>query len=309
MIVPALLAAAGALAGFVALQRRESAALAAATGRRFRLGAGGVIEGAEEIRLEGNGERAVLLLHGFGDTPQTLHYVAEALHADGYTVHVPLLPGHGRTLAAFGVTRAKQWIAAARDAYTALTAVYGPTPVVGLSMGGALGIILAAETPTMPALALVAPYVSMPRRARIVAKLHHPWELVRPWFRARGEASIVDETEKTRNLAYGAISPRLLFELSRLVRRVQVSLPRVRVPTLAIHGVHDNRVPPDAARREFARLGAPGKRLVWREEGAHILTVDRGRDEVIALVRDWLASHPAPADGRGVAKVNEAPRS
>ena len=61
--------------------------------------------------------RAVLLLHGFGDTPQTLHYVADALHAAGYTVRAPLLPGHGRTLAAFGATRAKQWISAARDAY------------------------------------------------------------------------------------------------------------------------------------------------------------------------------------------------
>jgi carboxylesterase len=304
VIVPALLAVAGALAGLVTLQRRQGAALASEVGRRFSLGADGIIEGAREIRLEGAGTRAALLLHGFGDTPQTLCYVADALHADGYTVHAPLLPGHGRTLGAFGATRAKEWITAAREAYEALTGRFGPTPVVGLSMGGALGIILAAETPSMPALALVAPYVSMPRRARVVAQLHRPWALVRPYFPAGGERSIVDETEKGRNLAYGAVSPRLLFELSRVVRRVQVSLPRVRVPTLAIHGVNDNRIPPDAAQRAFDLLGAPRKRLVWRNEGTHVLTVDHGRDEVIALVREWLAVHAA----RG-AQTNEAPRS
>lgn len=307
MIVPTLLAAAAAaIAGLVTHQRRQGAALAVEIGRRFALGPDGIVEGAAEIRLEGTGARAALLLHGFGDTPQTLRYLAEALHADGYTVHAPLLPGHGRTIAAFGATRAKEWIAGAREAYEALTSRYGPTPVVGLSMGGALGIILAAETPAMPALALIAPYVSMPTRARIVARLHRPWALCRPYFRAGGERSIADEAEKARNLAYGAISPRLLFELSRVVRRVQVALPRVRVPTLAIHSVNDNRVPPDAAQRAFDLLGAPRKRLVWRTEGAHILTVDHGREDVIELVREWLDVNAAPT---GRAEMNEAPRT
>ena len=233
----------------------------------------------------------MLLLHGFGDTPQTLRYLAEALHAKGYAVHVPLLPGHGRTLAEFGATRAKQWIAAARTAYQGLTARHGPSPVVGLSMGGALGIILAAETPTMPALALIAPYVSMPRRARFVARFHPIWSLFAPYFRSGGERSIHDEAERARNRGYGVLTPGLLFELSRVVRRVQVSLPRVKSPTLVIHGLNDERIPPDAAAREYARLGATEKRLVWLDQGGHVLTVDHGRERVIDLVVEWLARH------------------
>ena len=240
----------------------------------------------------------MLLLHGFGDTPQTLHYVADALHAAGYTVRAPLLPGHGRTRAAFGATRAKQWISAARDAYAEISATFGPTPVVGLSMGGALGIILAAETPTMPALALVAPYVSIPRRARFVARFHPLWELITPYFRSGGQRSILDPAERAQTRGYGVLSPRLLFELSRVVRRVQVSLPRVQVPTLVIHGLNDERIPPDAAAREYARLGAAEKQLVWAEEGGHVLTVDYGRERVIALILDWLARHQAVAAHR-----------
>jgi carboxylesterase len=162
-------------------------------------------------------------------------------------------------------------------------------------MGGALGIVLAAETPTMPALALVAPYVSIPRRARMVARFHPLWELVTPYFRSGGERSILDPAERAQTRGYGVLTPRLLFELSRVVRRVQVSLPRVGVPTLVIHGLNDERIPPDAAAREYARLGAPEKKLVWAEEGGHVLTVDYGRDQVIGLILDWLARHPAPA--------------
>jgi carboxylesterase len=283
--------------------RRSSRALAALVAERLEVGADGIIEGAGPIARDGSASRAVLLLHGFGDTPQTLHYVADALQSAGYTVRAPLLPGHGRTLAEFSATRAKQWIGAARDAYAELTAAFGPSPVVGLSMGGALGILLAAETPTMPALALVAPYVSIPRRARLVARFHPFWKLVTPYFRSGGERSILDPVERAKALGYGVLTPRLLFELSRVVRRVQVSLPRVRVPTLVIHGLNDERIPPDAAAREYARLGAAEKELVWMETGGHVLTVDYGRDRVIELVIDWLARHPAapPVAGRNAA--------
>ena len=257
------------------------------------MGADGIINGAGPIARDASTGRAVLLLHGFGDTPQTLHYVADALQGAGYTVRAPLLPGHGRTLADFRATRAREWISAARDAYAALTATHGPSPVVGLSMGGALGILLAAETPTMPALALVAPYVSIPRRARLVARFHPLWEIATPYFRSGGERSILDASERAQALGYGVLTPRLLFELSRVVRRVQVSLPRVRVPTLVIHGLNDERIPPDAAAREYARLGAAEKELVWVNEGGHVLTVDYGRERVIELVLGWLARHPA----------------
>lgn len=274
--------------------RRSAAALAADVNARLQVAADGIIPGAGPIARDAAAGRAVLLLHGFGDTPQTLHYVADALVHAGYTVRAPLLPGHGRRLAEFGTTHAKEWITAARDAYGELAASFGPSPVVGLSMGGALGILLAAETPTMPALALVAPYVSMPRRARMVARFHPLWEFVTPYFRSGGERSILDPAERAQALGYGVLTPRLLFELSRVVRRVQVSLPRVRVPTLVIHGLNDERIPPDAAAREYARLGAPEKELVWTDAGGHVLTVDYGRDRVIALVLDWLARHPAP---------------
>lgn len=271
--------------------RARSAGLLADLARRLPPGDDGIVPGAQSIRLAGSPDDAVLLLHGFGDTPRTLEYLARALAESGYTVHAPLLPGHGRTLDAFSRTRAKEWITAARDAYAELRGTHPSVSVMGLSMGGALGIILAAEAPDLPALALVAPYVSMPRRARLVARLHRAWQLFTPVFRSGGQRSILDPAEKARSLAYGLLTPRTLFELSRIVRRVQASLPRIKAPTLVIHGVNDERIPPDAAAREYARLGAPTKELVWAREGGHVLTVDVGRERVTGLVIDWIGRH------------------
>src|SRR5688500_7618916 len=62
--------------------------------RRLPLGDDGVVRGAGALTLGGDPGRAVLVLHGFGDTPQSVAELAHALHADGWTVRVPLLPGH-----------------------------------------------------------------------------------------------------------------------------------------------------------------------------------------------------------------------
>ena len=266
---------------------------------RLPVGPAGVIPGAEAIGREPTGgvrRRAVLLLHGFGDTPQTLRYLADHLCAAGYAVRVPLLPAHGRTLREFRTARAEEWVAAARREYVSLLERYGDVAIVGLSMGGALSVILAAETPTVPALVLVAPYLSMPRRIRHAARVAWLWGLAVPYLRGgAADRSIHDPAERAKSLAYGALGATSLRALLCVVRLAWDALPRVSAPTLVIHSRRDHRVPVDAAERNFARLGAAEKRLAWTERGGHVLTVDEGREQVFDLVSRWLEAHPAPA--------------
>src|SRR3569833_2186315 len=68
---------------------------------RFSRRHDGIVVGAEPIHVAGSNGAAVLLIHGCGDTPQTLRHLAEAFANRGYSVEAPLLPGHGRDLEAF----------------------------------------------------------------------------------------------------------------------------------------------------------------------------------------------------------------
>ena len=77
---------------------------------RLPVGPGGIIAGAEPFELAGSPTHAVLVIHGFGDTPQTVRRLADHLHrAHGWTVRAPLLPGHGRTLADFDAHGSADW--------------------------------------------------------------------------------------------------------------------------------------------------------------------------------------------------------
>ena len=263
-------------------------------GARFKVGPDGVVAGASPFTLPGDPRLAVLLLHGFGDTPQTLEYLAKHLNASGWTVRVPLLPGHGRLLRDLEMGRAGAWIACAREELVALRATHESVSIVGLSMGGAITAIIAAEDPAPPAIVLLAPYLSMPRRIRIAASTYRLWAPLIPYVSGRGEASVRDESERKRSLSPGVTTGRLLRELHKITVRAQDALPRIIAPTLVIHSREDNRIPAEVAARNFERLGAPERELVWREKTGHVITVDFGREEVFDLVEGWLHAHTEP---------------
>jgi pimeloyl-ACP methyl ester carboxylesterase len=113
------------------------------------LGADGVVIGGEGFVLDRADAPAVLLLHGGGDTPQTLRYLAGALHARGFHVAAPLLPGHGRSVRDFARVTADQLIDATHRSYHDLKTRHEWVAVIGLSMGGALAANLAAGVPDL----------------------------------------------------------------------------------------------------------------------------------------------------------------
>ncbi len=239
--------------------------------------------------------RGVLLLHGFGDTPQTLSYLARHLHERGYDVRVPLLPGHGRDIAAFNATSHEAWLDFARAELFAMRARCEWASVCGLSMGGALAVLLAAQVRDLPSLVLLAPYLGMPLHARAAAVAHRLWsDRVGP-FRAASPRSIHDPNERAANLAYGALTGRALHELRLLVNKARRALPRVTSPTLIVQSTEDNRIPPRVARRALSELGSATKRLVFTKGAGHIITVDYGRERVFEEVQSWLERGPGTA--------------
>ncbi len=249
-----------------------------------------IIDGADTINLQEGNSRGVLLLHGFGDTPQTLRLLADDLHVAGYDVRAPLLPGHGRTVSAFAASRKKDWLELARRELQEMRRTHDSVALAGLSMGGALAAILAAENTDIPALVLLAPYVDMPFDHKVVAAAYWLWGGDR-LRKSNSPLSIRDPAERVKNVGYGAYSPRLLFELWRIGVMARRVLPRIVSPTLIVQSRTDPRIKPEVAERTLASLGSKEKRLVWIEGAGHIITVDYGREQVFREVRAWVDAH------------------
>jgi carboxylesterase len=279
------------LAGVAMSRSRVSRRAHETVASRLTLRSDGIVAGADTIDLPADGGKAVLLLHGFGDTPQTVSYLASHLHSQGWAVRAPLLPGHGRTLDAFAASRASMWIDAARTELDQLRSRYETIAVVGQSMGGSLATIVSSETADVRVLALLAPYLSMPLRLRRAASLHYLLGAIVPFLRAGGERSIRDPAEVRRNLGYGFTTPRLISELRHVVDAARSAAPKVTAPTLVVQSRQDNRIPPEAADQAYRLFTVEDRELIWTEGNGHVISVDYGRQAIFAAVTDWLESH------------------
>src|SRR5215510_5519945 len=90
----------------VVLRERHLRAMEQLVRARRRVGSDGVAIGASGFVLERAGAPAILMLHGARDTPQTLRYLADAMHARGFHASVPLLPWLGHSVRYFGCVTA-----------------------------------------------------------------------------------------------------------------------------------------------------------------------------------------------------------
>lgn len=206
-------------------------------------------------------------------------------------MRAPLLPGHGTTIDDFERSRAKEWIAHARREYESMLPSYRTVGLAGLSMGGALAAIVAADAPRLPALVLLAPYVGMPRRLAATVLLHRAWGPFAGQFRAASEHSILDPEERARNLAYGVTTAGVLRQLLAVTRIARRALRSITAPTLIMQSRNDNRVARRVAEHAYRTIAAREKRLVFVERGGHILTVDYDREIVTSEVRSWFTTH------------------
>jgi carboxylesterase len=270
------------------------AAIARRTERVFEAahprGPDGYIIGAEPLTLRGSRAGTVLLLHGYNDSPQSMYSVAAALNARGWTVRVPAFPGHACTLPVFAASGSAQWIGAARDELATLRATGGPVVVGGLSMGGAIALLLAAEDPGVRAVVAFAPYLHASLPVRVMHAISWIATLGARYVASGGGRSVRDRVAGERMIAYGTGTPRLLVQLQHVVQAACAVLPFVRQPVLYLQSREDNRIPVSAAEEAFALIGSADKTLHWTTGNAHVLTVDYGHEELERLAADWLES-------------------
>lgn len=252
--------------------------------------ANGIVPGSEGFTLPGSGERALLLLHGSGDTPQTLRYLADRLHGEGFTIRAPLLPGHGRGLRDFATATAADYARAAGSELDELLAHYQWVGIIGLSMGGALGARLTAERPDVRALVLLAPYLTPPPSVALVGRTAPVWSLAVPYFAGRGDDSVHDPAARAASYAYGLFPPAALRALCATARAGRRALASITAPTLVVSSREDNRIPPALVEKATATLRGPTERHSVAGCG-HVITVDYCRDAVASLVSDFLARH------------------
>ena len=221
------------------------------------------------ISLAG-GSVTVILLHGFTGSPAEMALLADALHAKGYSVEVPLLLGHGTQLNDLLPIRPQQWIDQV-DGLLRTQLERGQQVVLGgLSMGSILALQAAFRFPEIRGLMLYSP----PIGSRDVRRFFAPLLIRLVKTVAKPPCDYADPRTADRLWSYDRYPVICSSLVLRLIAQVRQHLAAVHQPMLVVASRRDNVVTERGVRRLMDQAGASSKQLVWLERSSHAITAD-----------------------------------
>ncbi|MGD2027853.1 MAG: alpha/beta fold hydrolase [Anaerolineales bacterium] len=232
-----------------------------------------------------------VLTHGFTGTPKEMRLLGEYLHKQGFTVLGIRLAGHATSLEDMMRMRAEDWLASVEDGYHMLKSHCDSVFLIGLSMGGVLSLIQAARLPVNGVAALSTLY-DFP--VRWVQKVPWMMRVISPFMptQAKNENTTWFNPDMAEeHISYPKHPVRSAYELYRLLKRLQATLPDIQLPTLLIHSKDDDYVTAEHAEKIYANLGAPEKELVWVERCRHVITRDGQTSRVFEPVEGFVRQY------------------
>jgi carboxylesterase len=234
------------------------------------------------------GRVGCLLLHGFTSSPSELREMGRYLADRGNSAGAPLLPGHGTAPGDLIGYTWHDWYAAALDALAEMRATCEQVYVVGLSLGGALALHMAADRGEELAgvVAMSAPVFFPPGLSRVLRAMNG-----RVLYLRKPVRDIQDAAARREHLSYMRSPLDATASVVELARLVRTQLPLVQIPALVIQARRDHVVHPLNARIIYSRLGSPVKQLVVLSRGFHIVTVDRDKARVFRSVLSFVRRH------------------
>jgi carboxylesterase len=226
---------------------------------------------------------AVLLLHGFGASPNSLRPWGEALAAAGMAVSIPRLPGHGTRWQDLNRTTQADWLRAADEALTALRADHDHVYLMGISLGATLALRLAARRPGDVAgvVAVNAVVDRLPGTSGLQRLLRRSVPAPERTVRKPGAVDV----------GYRRIPLRAAAGLRELGAAALSEAPRLAVPTLVVRSSEDPVVPPGQSERLWQALPTDRRERLDVADSYHVVPLDNDAPELFRRSIEFVRTH------------------
>ncbi|TNB97270.1 alpha/beta fold hydrolase [Pseudomonas jessenii] len=253
----------------------------------------------------GDGEVAVLLIHGLTGTPTELRRVAVGLAKAGHTVYVPTLAGHCGGNADLQATGWRDWYESARNTFVGVRRKHRKVYVGGLSMGAVLSMYLAAEHPgqieglllysttlrydgwSINKLAFLTPLLmKIPFGVHLCSfEEKPPYGIKNERLRAIVERQMKEgQSSQAGLLTMEGVTVRELHRLNAVVKK---RMPSITTPALVLHSIEDDITSRWNADYVERTLGGPVTKVLL-DDCYHMITVDLQYRRVVELSADFI---------------------
>jgi carboxylesterase len=220
----------------------------------------------------GSGKNAhvgVLLVHGFTGAPPSMRPWGEFLHSKGYTVRVPLLPGHGSKAEDLNEVTWQEWPDKVTKELSELQKTCDTIFLFGLSMGGGIVLNVAeSKNVAIKGIVLVNPWIHLPGITVELAFLASRFRKMR--------ASVGNDIKRPgiTEWGYDATPMRGVYQALKMLRVTRKDLGAITVPLQLFHSVEDHTLPVSNTEIILAEIGSKDKTRIELVNSYHVATLD-----------------------------------
>jgi carboxylesterase len=241
-----------------------------------------LMPGAEPWFHEG-GSTGILLIHGFTGSPASMVPWGRAMAAQGFSVRVPRLPGHGSRWQDMNLTTWEDWYSEAERNFQLLKESCDTVFVCGLSMGGSLTLRLAEKHGNeIRGIVLVNPAVHSERPDRhllpVISKILGSFPGISNDIKKPGQDEV----------AYQRIPLKAAHSLSKFWKIVKSDIANVTQPILLFRSEVDHVVEPSNAAWILVHVSSDDKAEVVLKDSFHVATLDNDAPVIESMSIDFI---------------------
>jgi carboxylesterase len=226
----------------------------------------------------GHGENSkigIILVHGFTGSPASMRPWGEFLNSKGYTVRVPLLPGHGTKVEDLNRVKWQEWPAKVIFEIEQASQTCDRIILIGLSMGGGTILNVAASLANekinhknIVAMILVNPMIHVRGVPAELAYFLSRFQRLRK--------SVGDDIKRpgVTEWGYDALPTRGVHQLLKMLRITRRDLHTIKIPIQLFHSVSDHTLPVSNTEIVFKEIGSLEKNRIELMNSYHVATMD-----------------------------------
>lgn len=228
------------------------------------------------------GNRAVLLLHGFTGNSSDVRQLGRFLQKKGYTSYAPQYEGHAAPPEEILKSSPFVWLKDALDGYDFLVDKgYDEIVVAGLSLGGCYALKLSLNRDVKGIVTMCSPMYIKTEGAMFEGVLEYARNFKK--YEGKDEATIQKEMDHFKPTD-------TLKELQGQIEDVREYIDEVMDPLLVIQAEQDQMINTDSANIIYNESESDDKDIKWYANSGHVITIDKEKELVFEDVYNFLES-------------------
>lgn len=237
------------------------------------------------FHLEGINGICVILIHGFTATTVEVRPIAEFLHAEGYTVAAPLLPGHGTTPEDLNKQKWGNWIDSVSELIRQTKVEYETIFIGGESMGGLITCYLAASVEDIKGIMLYAPALKAYNLG--LSKYIRFFKKVIP---KKNIEKTPEEEDVFPWQGYKVNPTQAAYQMYLLQKTTTKKLKLIKQPAIIFQGKFDKTISPEGSKLIYNHINSTKKEYIFLENSAHTVLLDKDFKFLARKTSEFLKS-------------------